>query len=65
MVAHSLQLATKEFQKIRELKISNLKGGYLANAMMVLNPGLKLLICMYRTATVQFGSSTTYKELHQ
>ena len=40
-MAHSLQLATKELKKIREPKISKLKGGYLANAMLVLNSWLK------------------------
>ena len=41
MVAHSLQLVAEEFRKIREQKISKLKGGYLANAMLVFNSWLK------------------------
>ena len=39
--AHSLQLVAEEFRKIREPKISKLKGGYLANAMLVFNSWLK------------------------
>ena len=38
---HSLQLVAEEFRKIREPKISKLKGGYLANAMLVFNSWLK------------------------
>ena len=38
---HSLQKATEEFQKLREPKISNLKGGYSAYAMLVFNSWLK------------------------
>ena len=40
-VAHSLQLAVEEFKKIREPKISKLKEGYLANAMLVFHSWLK------------------------
>ena len=39
--AHSLQIVAEEFKKIRELKISKLKGGYSANAMLVFNSWLK------------------------
>ena len=39
--AHSLQLVAEEFRKIREPKISKLKGGNLANAMLVFNSWLK------------------------
>ena len=35
MVAHSLQLASEEFWKIREPKLSKFKEGYLAIAMLV------------------------------
>ena len=41
MLAHSLQLTAEEFKKIREQKISKLKGGYLANAMFIFNFWLK------------------------
>ena len=40
-MAHSLLLAAEEFKKISEPKISKLKGGYLANAMLVFNSWLK------------------------
>ena len=36
-VAHSLQLATVDFKKIREPKISKVKGGYLSDVMLVFN----------------------------
>ena len=39
--AHSLQTVAEEFKKMRELKISKLKGGYSANAMLVFNSWLK------------------------
>ena len=39
--AHSLQTVAEEFKKMREPKISKLKGGYLANAMLVFNSWLK------------------------
>ena len=39
--AHSLQSVAEEFRKIREPKISKLKGGYLANTMLVFNSWLK------------------------
>ena len=38
---HSLRLVAEEFRKIREPKISKLKGGYSANAMLVFNFWLK------------------------
>ena len=38
--AHSLQLVAEEFRKIRE-PVSKLKGGYLANTMLVFNSWLK------------------------
>ena len=41
MAAHSQQLVAEELRKIREPKTSKLKGGYLANAMLVLNSWLK------------------------
>ena len=34
---HSLQMATKEFHKIREPKIQKLKGPYLANTLLIFN----------------------------
>ena len=40
-VAHNLQLAAEEFKKIREPKISKLKGGYSINVMLVFNSWLK------------------------
>ena len=39
--AHSLQTVAEEFKKMREPKISKLKGGYSANAMLVFNSWLK------------------------
>ena len=41
MVAQSLQLATEEFRKIHKPKISKLKDGYSANAMLVFISSLK------------------------
>ena len=38
---HSLEVVAQEFKKIREPKISKLKGGYLANAAFIFNSWLK------------------------
>ena len=38
---HSLEVAAQEFKKIREPKISKLKGGYSANAALIFNCWLK------------------------
>ena len=38
---HSLQVAAQEFNKICELKISKLKGGYSANASLIFKSWLK------------------------
>ena len=41
LAEHSLQVAAQEFKKIHKPKISNLKGGYLANATLIFNSWLK------------------------
>ena len=38
---HNLQVAADEFKKIFEPKISKLKGGYLANVILIFNSWLK------------------------
>ena len=40
-MSHSLKLAVEECKKIREPKVSKLKGGYTENAMLVFNFWLK------------------------
>ena len=45
---HSLQVAAQEFKKIHEIKISKLKGGYLANPTLIFNSWLKDIdICVW------------------
>ena len=41
VVAHSLQKVAQQFKKIIELKISKVKGGYLANTTLIFNSWLK------------------------
>ena len=41
IASHSLQLMAEEFRKICEPKIQKLKGGYLANTMLIFNSWLK------------------------
>ena len=38
---HSLQMVAQEFKKIQEAKVYKLKGGYLANATLLVNSWLK------------------------
>ena len=64
--AHSPQTVAEEFKKMREPKISKLKGGYSANAMLVFNSWLKdIKMCIQEHKLSNLEAVQHYQGFHQ